>query len=238
MSSALPEAVHYHRWVLDLIWPHLGGRLLEVGFGYGQYTRQLAGMVGELVSVDIDPACLDIGPTLPENVRLAMADVSDPDFPRQVGPAGFDAAVCLNVLEHIEDDRQALGSLRASLEPGGRLLLLVPAHPALFGPMDRLAGHFRRYTRKMLAERLAQAELRVMMLRYVNPIGAIGWWCNARFHRPDSLSDPAINGQIRFFDKYVAPLSRLLTPCTSRLFGQSLWAVAARDEGPCAESAA
>jgi SAM-dependent methyltransferase len=225
MSSALPEAVNYHRWILGLLRPHLGGTVLEIGFGYGQYTRGMAPLADELVAVDLDPACLAIAEELPENVRLLVADLSDAGFAERVGRARFDAAVCLNVLEHVEDDAAALESLHACLRPGGRLLVFVPAHPALYGPMDRMAGHYRRYTRRVLRRRMEAAGFALAKLQYVNPLGGLGWWANARFGRPSGLSDPAINRQILWFDRYVQPVSRWLTPLGAGLFGQSVWAV-------------
>lgn len=228
MSSALPEAVNYHRWILNLIRPYAGGQLLEVGFGYGQYTRPLAALVDRLVAIDVDPRCLAIGESLPENVELMLADLSQEDFASRVTEGRYDAAVCLNVLEHLEDDLGALRSLAACLRPGGHLLLLVPAHPALYGPMDKMAGHFRRYTRSVLRARFEGAGFGLRVLDYVNPLGGLGWWANARFGKPSGLSDPSINRQILWFDRYVQPLSRLLTPLTARFFGQSLWAVGVR----------
>lgn len=228
MSSALPDAVNYHRWILDLVRPYLRGRLLEVGFGYGQYTREMADLVDELVAVDLDSKCLAIQDSLPGNTGVMVADLSRDDFVGRVGEASYDVSVCLNVLEHVEDDVAALGRLRASLRSGGHLVLLVPAHPALYGPMDRMAGHFRRYGREGLGERFERAGLGLRELKYVNPLGAVGWWLNARFGRPRGLSDPAINRQILWFDRYVQPVSRLLTPLTTGLFGQSLWAVGVR----------
>jgi SAM-dependent methyltransferase len=228
MSSALPDAMNYHRWILDLIRPHLGEQVLEVGFGYGQYTREMARSVRRLVAIDLDPECLSIQNTLPGHVELRVADLSKDDFAERVGESCHDQAVCLNVLEHIEDDVAAVGRLRRALRRGGTLLLLVPAHPGLYGPMDRLAGHFRRYTRRMLRPRLESAGFRVRALRYINPLGGLGWWVNARFGHPNGLSDPKINRQILWFDRYVQPLSRRLSNLTGRLFGQSLWAVAGR----------
>jgi SAM-dependent methyltransferase len=228
MSSALPDAVNYHGWILGLLMPHLEGRLLEVGFGYGQYTRKMAEFVDELVAVDLDPECLGIGHSLPNHVKLVVADASDKGFPEFAGRRSFDRAVCLNVLEHIEDDVGALRSLHECLKPGGRLLLLVPAHPSLYGPMDRMAGHHRRYTRRMLQGRIEAAGLAPAKVRYINPLGGLGWWFNARFGQPSSLSDPSINRQILWFDRYVQPISRIMSPMSWRLFGQSVWAVAER----------
>lgn len=230
MSSALPEAVNYHRWLLDLVRPQLGGPMLEIGFGYGQYTREMASLVDRLVAVDIDPACLAAGRGLPANVHLKLANLADREFATQVGEQSYQTVVCLNVLEHLEDDLAALRSLRACLRTGGRLALIVPAHPALYGPMDEMAGHYRRYTRSVLRRRLKEAGFRVAALRYINPLGGLGWWLNARFYRPQHLSDPAINRQILWFDKYVQPFSRWLTPLTQLFFGQSVWAVGERSE--------
>jgi SAM-dependent methyltransferase len=227
MSSALPDAVNYHRWILDLIQPNLDGRVLEVGFGYGQYTREMARVVDDLVAVDLDPECLTLSGSLPGNVRLLLADVSADEFPDRVGRSRYHTAVCLNVLEHIEDDVRALRLLGEALRPDGRLLLLVPAHRRLYGPMDRLAGHYRRYSRGVLRGRFQAAGLAVRAMRYINPLGGLGWWANARFGRPGSLSDPSVNRQILWFDRYVQPLSRFLSPLSAGFFGQSLWAVAA-----------
>jgi SAM-dependent methyltransferase len=226
MSSALPDAINYHRWILDEIKPNLQGMVLEIGFGYGQYTREMAPLVDGLVAVDMDPACLRIGDSLPPHVRLKVADLTNDGFPECVGRSYYQTVVCLNVLEHIKDDVQALLSLNQTLQPSGRLLLLVPAPPAHYGPMVENAGHYRRYTRRVLRQSLGAAGLAVHRMKYLNPLGGLGWWANARFGRPGSLSDPSINRQIIWFDRYVQPFSRFLSPLCSRFFGQSLWVVA------------
>ncbi len=136
--------------------------------------------------------------------------------------------MCLNVLEHIEDDVATLCMFREMLQPGGSLLLLVPAHQALYGRMDELAGHYRRYSRPHLERRFCEAGLAPQELRYFNPLGGVGWWLNAKLAKPRTLSDDAVNRQIRFFDRYVQPLSRVVDPLTAPFFGQSLWARATR----------
>ncbi len=228
MSSALPQAMNYHRWLMRLTEPWLHGHALEAGFGYGQYTPYFARRTRRLVAVDCDPVCVErLRDRLP-GVEARLADLTDPEFALKVGRDAFDAIVCLNVLEHVEDDAGALGQFREALRPGGRLLLIVPAHPALYGPMDAMAGHFRRYTRPALRRRLEAAGFRIRRLRYVNPLGGLGWWVNAKLLKPKDLSAPLVNRQILWYDRYVQPLSRLLTPLTGRFFGQSVWAVAER----------
>ena len=72
------------------------------------------------------------------------------------------------------------------------------------------------------------AGLEVVHTKYINPIGAIGWWVNAKIIRPKGLSVPLVNRQIIIYDRFVQPVSQLLDPLTRRFFGQSLWAVGRR----------
>jgi SAM-dependent methyltransferase len=76
----------------------------------------------------------------------------------------FDLITCLDVLEHLPDDRVALTELRRVTKPGGWLLATVPAYPALWSLHDKANYHFRRYTRRTLREatRAAGWELRRM----------------------------------------------------------------------------
>jgi SAM-dependent methyltransferase len=226
MSSALPHAVNYHNWIVESFAPHVGARLLEVGFGYGQYTRMLAPRVQALTALDITDENLGLAAEMPGNVTLTVADITAPELPDIVGAAAFDAIVCLNVLEHIEDDAACLVNLRRCLAPGGRLLLLVPAFQGLYGTMDELAGHYRRYGRAELARKLLDAGFARADVGYFNPVGGLGWLVTARFTKPKTLSDDGVNDKILFFDKYMVPLSRLLTPLARRVFGQSVRAVA------------
>ena len=69
----------------------------------------------------------------------------------------FDLITCLDVLEHIEDDREALRELRRVARPGGVLLITVPAYPQLWSSHDELNRHYRRYTRPELLSRAVDA---------------------------------------------------------------------------------
>jgi SAM-dependent methyltransferase len=134
----------------------------------------------------------------------------------------FDAAICFNVLEHIEDDAAALRAVRSQLRPGGHLCVLVPAHRALFGSIDRIVGHFRRYDRADLRHRVESAGLTVVDARYVNPLGAVGWLVSARVLRREHVPE----GPLKAYDALVPALravDRVPFP-----FGLSVWAVARR----------
>jgi SAM-dependent methyltransferase len=85
-------------------------------------------------------------------------------------------AVCLDVIEHIEDDERAVGQLHSLLEPGGRLVLTVPAIPGLYGEKDRKVGHYRRYSPAMLRDLFPDDQWEIEALRYWNLVGVPVTW--------------------------------------------------------------
>jgi SAM-dependent methyltransferase len=215
----LMSAAHrYRRWVFELIRPHVGRHILEVGAGIGNYSAFLA-EYGSLVA-------LEKGPTLAAalrrqfagapDVRVVEHDIVDPEV-QALGTGAFDTVVCLDVLEHIEDDARALGHMHALLADGGTLILKVPALPALYGTIDRALGHERRYRAGQLRRLVAEAGFVDPELSYMNMIGAVGWWINGRVWRRTAQS-PA---QIRTFERMV-PLIQRLERKWAPPFGQSL----------------
>jgi hypothetical protein len=97
----------------------------------------------------------------------------------------------------------------------------------LYNELDRLAGHVRRYSVARMRTILSQHPVEIVRLDYMNPVGAVGWWANSLW-RPNSLDAPAINRQIRLFDRYAIPVSKALTPLFRSFFGQSLICIARR----------
>lgn len=215
-------AKNYFAWQARLVLPHLGRRVVEVGSGIGNFTgwlldRELA------VAVDIDRAALgEVRSRYGErdNLRTVLCDAAGSEF---AGLAQFapDSCVCLNVLEHIGDDGAALRNMAQILPPGGTVVLLAPAFPALYGPIDRNLGHFRRYTRRELVAVAGRAGLAVRRLRYINLAGWFGWWWNARVTKREAQSE----AQIAVFDRWVVPVVSRLEALAPALFGQSLLGV-------------
>src|SRR5262249_34691873 len=128
--------------------------------------------------------------------------------------------VCFNVLEHIADDESTLRRLRELLAADGALLLLVPAHPFLYGTIDEAFGHERRYTKPELDRKLRDAGFGPAVLRHANPVGALGWLAQSRIRRRARMS---YNG-LDLYDRMVPALRTLDT--LPLPVGLSLWAVA------------
>ena len=131
-----------------------------------------------------------------------------------------DSCVCLNVLEHIDDDLGTLQRIASILPARGVIVLLLPAFPALYGTIDRNLGHRRRYSRASIDKLASAAGLEVKKARYVNFAGFFGWWINAHILHRQAQSE----SQIEFFDRLAPFLSRLEAAIPPP-FGQSLLAV-------------
>ena len=211
--QAMASAQAYNDWLIARARPWLRGRVLDVGAGIGTHTAQLRPLADEVVALEPDPKFAQMLRERVEGVQIIEGDAT-------AVQGQFDAIVCFNVLEHIEDDESTLRRLRELLAPDGALLLLVPAHPALFGPIDTAFGHYRRYGKRELREKLQRAGLDPAVLRHVNPVGALGWLAQARIRKRERMSYRGLD----LYDRLV-PALRLLDNVPLPV-GLSLWAVA------------
>ncbi len=213
----MTEAKNYFAWQARLVTRDLGRRVVEVGCGIGNFTQFL--LDRELVvAVDIEPACIArLKQRYPRQGNLHAEVAGDLAPLARFYP---DSCVCLNVLEHIEGDQLVLRDMASILPAGGVIVLIVPAFPALYGPIDGNLGHYRRYTRASLGALGAAAGLRVERSHYFNAIGFFGWWANAHIFRRQVQSE----SQIRIFDRYLVPFLSRLEAMAPPPFGQSLFA--------------
>ena len=222
-SYAIANADNYTRWIIDVFRPYFGRSLLEVGLGHGSFRRHLPEHL-RYAGTDIDHGAVAVArQNNPEDVYFE-GDILAPDFGAlaKQQTTGLDTVMCANVLEHVEDDELAVRNMLSALEPGGRLLLYLPAHRELFGVMDELAGHHRRYSQNDLL-RISGSNA-IVKWAFVNPIATVGWWFNRKV-RYATLNETSINTQIKWFDRWVLPASRLVSPLTAKHFGLSLYCI-------------
>ncbi|MGK2855591.1 MAG: glycosyltransferase [Thermoanaerobaculia bacterium] len=195
---------NYNQWVWDSIKSHVGERVLEVGAGIGNMTRMLYGRP-LVVATDVEVPYVDVLRNKfrrRPGVEIERLDLSD-DACLSLARHEFDSIVCLNVLEHIEDDIAALGRLFRLLVDGGTLAIYVPADQSLYGTLDKSVGHYRRYSKEELVGKLEQAGFVVDTTFHQNRFGRFGWWLNGQVLRRDEVP----SGQSRIFDWFV-PLLR------------------------------
>ena len=209
MLDALSQTPRFNRWMADTIRPWVGARVLEIGAGMGNLSRHLASRRQLYIATDIDAehlARLRVRFQLRPNVKLMRCDLGVPaDFVPLAAQA--DTVICLNVLEHIEDDATGLANIATALSPGGVAIVLVPQDQSIYGTLDEELHHFRRYSEPELRARLEAAGLAVERVLYFNRITRPGWWFTGSVLKRRSSSRLVL----WFFDRLVW-LWRLIDP--------------------------
>lgn len=199
--NALAGASRFNAWMAETIRPYVGKRVLEIGAGIGNLTRLLAPRRQCYVATDIDPehmARLKVRFHHRPNLRVARCDLADPaDFAALAG--GMDSVVCLNVLEHVGDDLQALRNMHGALAAGGRAIVLVPEGQEIYGSLDQALGHYRRYSKEELREKMERCGFRVERILEFNRISRPAWYISGRVFHRSSLGV----WQMRVFDRLV-----------------------------------
>jgi glycosyltransferase involved in cell wall biosynthesis len=179
----LNRAPRFTKWMADVIKPYLGNRVLEVGAGIGNMTMHLIPRTSYWAT-DINPQYLDrLEDLIPTRPYLNVAYTNGMDGASFPTGQSFDTVVCLNVVEHLTDDVGALRNVYNALEPGGRAIILVPNGPGLFGSLDEVLGHCRRYTPEQLISVGQQAGFRLEKMVKFNRAGVPAWWLNAKILR-------------------------------------------------------
>ena len=180
----LSRTHRFNRWMTDTVKPWVGETVLEIGAGIGNISQNLLYCKSYTAS-DIDALHLEYLENRFGNYRwvdvrkIDLADSADFDLLE----ATFDTVVCLNVLEHVEQDGRALENIYRGLRPGGIAILLAPQGRWLYGSMDRVLDHCRRYTRQELKGKCEQAGFAVAHLFSFNRVGLLPWFINGRILR-------------------------------------------------------
>ena len=216
----------YNRWLHERFAHYLGQRILEVGAGVGNQTRFFVSERERVIASDIEPHYLrELHAHFEDrrNVRIASYR-----FPLSAGDRDdllaekIDTVVCLNVLEHIEDDHATLRDFASVLPRGGRLVLVVPALKGLYGTLDRHLNHHRRYAPEELRAAITAAGFSIDQLRFLNRPAVFGWWLSSRILRRRVMP----KGQLAVF-RWMMPILKLEERTEPR-FGLSLLVLAHR----------
>jgi glycosyltransferase involved in cell wall biosynthesis len=203
----LNRAPRFNKWMADVVRPHVGDRVLEIGAGTGNMSVNL--MPRSIYwATDVNPAYLNYLESLRGTrpyMNVAYIDGASGDsFPKD---QNFDTVVCLNVVEHIPDDVGALRNIHATLADGGTAIILVPFGPKLYGTLDEVLGHCRRYTEEQLANAAQQAGFQVEKILKFNRPGVPAWWLNGKLLKRRTFGI----GQIRVLN-VLTPIFRLIDP--------------------------
>jgi glycosyltransferase involved in cell wall biosynthesis len=208
--ARLGRAPRFNAWVADVVRPFCGDRVFEIGGGVGNLTVRLVPRRHFVVS-DINPLYLATLRSLTQArpyLRVEFCDVTDRTSFPQASP-GYDTAICLNVIEHVEHDVEALRNIRSVLAAEGRAVILVPQGQWNFGTLDTVLGHHRRYSRASLAAAAEQAGFEVEQLLDFNRVGTFAWFVNGRLLRRRTIGRVQVK-LLNLLVPLMRPLDRLL----------------------------
>jgi len=217
--EVMREAKNYNHFLRQLIRRFGGGAetALDFGAGIGTFSDSLDISPGQVHCVEPDAAARGL---------LREKGFQAHELLSEIATASVSYVFTLNVLEHIEDDMAALHDLYRVLEPGGRILIYVPAFPVLFTSMDAHVGHHRRYRMAGLAEKMERAGFKIVKKAYADSLGFFATLAYRLVDKPEPA--PLNRNMIRIYDRYVFPLSRVLSVPLARILGKNLYFVATR----------
>ncbi len=211
---AMEEAHNYNRWIEQRILsslPSSSNEILDFGAGNGLFAKRLQQTGAQITCIDSDPTLFQLLKNQNFEVQPHLSSVQKK----------FDAIYSINVLEHIHDDQTAAKELISALNPSGRLLIYVPAFMGIYSPLDQKLGHHRRYTKKTL--RTLFKDLTILECRYVDSVGFVASLYLKHFGRRDGHLSREM---VRFYDRWVFPISRVLDTLLHPFVGKNVYLVA------------
>jgi SAM-dependent methyltransferase len=216
------RALNWKRYWAGRVRPYVRGAVLEVGAGTGVNTPFLKDRsTSSWLCLEPDPA---LAAELDSRCRSIGCEVHVGTLHDVPEAFRFDTIIYIDVLEHIENDRAELLRAAGFLRAGGHLVVLAPAHQWLFSPFDAAIGHYRRYTRRTLAQ-AAPPELMLIRLDYLDAVGmllSLGNRAGLRQRMPG-------RAQVWLWDRIAVPISRLLDRMLRYRAGKSVLAVWRRE---------
>jgi len=230
VGSELELFAAVHNWKSywsQRIQPFVTGDVLEVGAGIGSNTPFLdPGGNGRWVCLEPDSRLIDrLTRNLGQTASRRRHETVSGTLQSLDASQKFDTIIYIDVLEHIENDREELERAASHLRAGGRIIVLSPAHQRLFTPFDAAIGHYRRYNRPMLRN-ISPPNLRMEQLIYLDSAGLLLSTANLLLLR-QSMPTKA---QLRFWDQYIIPISRILDRGLFHSVGKSIMGIWRREK--------
>ncbi|MCL4416742.1 MAG: class I SAM-dependent methyltransferase [Actinobacteria bacterium] len=184
------QAKFYNQWTLSKFVKYLKGDILEVGCGIGNFT-QILSKFGDITAIDIDESLIRRFDKHGSNkITAGYGDIEKDEY--FFKEKTFDTIVCVNVLEHISDDKKALQNMYKLLKKEGKLILLVPIYDFLYGEIDKAINHFRRYKPGKIQKQLESIGFSIESGRKLNFLGALGWFVAGRILKEQNVEEKNI----------------------------------------------
>lgn len=213
------HATVWKKYYANILKPYIKGNVLEVGAGIGGTTEYLCdGSQAKWLCLEPDPFLFDklqnkIQAKVLPSCCYAIKGVTG-DLQKDLK---FDTILYIDVIEHIENDRQELQQAKELLAKQGTLIVLVPAHQSLYSSFDKAIGHFRRYNKRRLLSIASNTFQREKMI-YLDSVGLFASMMNKYILKQDYPT----RKQINFWNKFMVPVSKTLDRIVNYNLGKTL----------------
>lgn len=217
----LDEANNFTDWLYSKYKHHISGNILEVSSGVGTYSKKILGdfFHNNLTLTEYSESDLNELKNHFNNPKISFKKLdlnNHNDFKKFNGEL-FDTILCSNVLEHIKNDEYALSQCFELLNKKGKMILVVPQNPKLYGMQDISLGHFRRYSKKEILIKIKKNGFIINSIQNFNFIGTLGWRMNKTTKKTEN--NP---GLLKIFNKII-PITKFLDDnILSKITGLSL----------------
>lgn len=224
---------NYYRWILSNFGTAIGQRVWDAGAGIGNVSELLLARARFVLATELTEANLETLRTRFQDDSRVVVEHCDltTDAALDLARHELDTIITLDVLEHLQDDHAALVRYREVLQPGGRLLVKVPAHQFLYGTMDEASLHYRRYGKRELRDKLTAAGFKVERIRHMNMAATLPYLLKGRVLKKQHNFSNSINGSKLGFYNRLMPVLERLERVVPVFFGLSLCAVARKADG-------
>ncbi|MFQ4146238.1 class I SAM-dependent methyltransferase [Chlorogloeopsis sp. ULAP02] len=211
-------ATNWKNYYASIIHPYLSGRVLEVGAGMGMTTKVLCqANYQKWICLEPDPLLLAKIQELIDNNQLPRFCEAKVGTLSELNEVSLDTIIYIDVLEHIENDYNELKNSLQSLNHGGKLVIISPAHQWLYSPFDKNIGHYRRYTKRSLTS-IVPKGFKCIKLSYIDSVGMLASIANKILLKS---AVPSLK-QILFWDRVLVPISKMLDPLLFFSTGKSV----------------
>jgi cyclopropane fatty-acyl-phospholipid synthase-like methyltransferase len=214
------HATNWKKYFARQIKPYIKGNVLEIGAGIGSTTLLLNdGSANKWLMMEPDEQMSILlkkkieDKQLPGNCRLQSGTID------RVSES-FDTIIYIDVLEHIENDSEEMKKAAALLNADGHIIVLSPAFNHLFSPFDKAIGHCRRYNKRMIRN-ISPGGLQFTSSSYFDSAGYVAALMNKLFLRQKY---PTLK-QVKFWDNWLVPVSRIMDTLVFHSFGKSIIAI-------------
>ena len=221
--EAIRNAIHFNKWMYEQVSVWMKNDILEVGSGIGNLSEFFIEKGASISLSDIRKSyCNVLEKRFPDHIKknpVRNVDLVAEDFSSKYADliGTFDSAFALNVVEHIENDKLALKNLYSLLKSNGNLVILVPAHPALYNKIDKSLHHYKRYTKSGIEKVILDAGFKVTQTKGFNALGIPAWWISGTLFRSTQIR----HSEMYLYDKMV-PLAQLIDWLLGKSIGLSL----------------